>query len=992
MNGDGYTDLSGGLVYHISDGVTPLRGGPELFGAAIVREPGELVSWSGDFDPVIGGHGTLTASNVVGQGVINGKAPTFDDIGTYPGAVIGGAPDAKLAPFGDIYFSFAFSTQLGYILANSSYIFTGVPVDVTSNSYGRSDVDNDGYDAASQEADFWNTVFGGFTTAMFSTGNGAPGFGTTAPPSPYTAVGVGASTQFGATGWDSMANISQMTDNDVMVWSNRGPGATGSTGVDVVADGAFSAGDVTLNAVLDGRNAWETWGGTSRSSPVAAGATALVYQAAREGGAIAPNFMFTAKQVLVSSADDLGYDTWIQGGGVLNAYKAVQAVKGQSGMLSASEWRPGDYRGTEYDVFTHTMSPGDTDTNEFTLSGGGTYSISDRQLVRTDVENISFTTTPLNMEGAYNFNAPNYLIDISDIVADHADADVMVVRSTFPYDTFDGNGDYNADQLWRLLTYNWTDVNGDGNLWTDLDGDGAVDVKTTANSSNIDGFADINFDASEIDEGEYVRFMYHRAYSNSLMTFVRDPAERMDDGIFLGLQHPARGPYKTTPFEFQIEFYENTDWDWLETTSSVSGGGSFSATMNVPADAEPGMYNGAIELTDGSDVIVLPVSLTVAATVTQDETGKITSSLNFGGSDVAEAQSNYLYNNGAVFDATDWSWRAESGDWRFFYFDVPAEPADGSLLLVDTTWDDEAPPTDLDTLVFGRSTNSWQLAGASPQGAPYILDTVAKSTNANSGAGVWLFNTASGSNSELVAAPVQEGLHAIVEHTVNHSGDPFLVPFEINAGGATVDPSSVVVDTTENTGEFTVTFEGGLDLSGLAADGFGLTQPSTTTENAVQDDPNDPSSASVKKTLTVEHAASIELQTTLDQDIDLFLVYDADSDGNFTNGEIIASSTTGTGNEHIFVSAPADGDYQVWVQGWSISGTPEFPLLIDVIQGFDLTVTGIPDGAVPANTPVVLTVSFNKEMQAGESYFGVVQLGPPSAPSAISVPVQINRN
>lgn len=977
MNGDGYTDLSGGLVYHISDGENFLPGGPEAFGVRIVRPPGELIAWNGDFDPAIGGHGTLTASNVVGQGVINGKAPTFSDIGTYPGAVIGGAPDAKLAPFGDIYFSFEFSTQLGYFLANTSHILRGTEVHITSNSYGDSSVDNDGYDAASQEADIWNTCgFCSGTLAVFSTGNGAPGFGTTAPPSPHTGLAVGASTQFGGTGWDSIFSSEQILDNEVMVWSNRGPGATGANGVDIVADGAFSAGDVTLNAVLNGQTAWVTWGGTSRSAPVVAGAAALVYQAG------APD-MLEAKEALVSSAMDLGYDSWIQGGGSLDAGQAVMAASGASGRLDATQWRPGDYRGTDYEVFTHMLAPGESDSQTFNIEGGAGYSVSDRQLVRTGVETLELTTTPLNKEGAYHFNAPGYLIDISEMVEANADADLMVIRAVHPYSTFDGNGDYSPDQLWRLLTYNWTDANGDGNLWTDRDNDGSVDIQTKATSSNIDGFLDINFAGSEIDEGEYVRFMYHRGFSNSFMNFVRNPAERMDDGIFIGLQHPNPGPHQTTTFDFQIEFYENMDWDWLSTSGS---GNSFTATMNVPADAEPGMYNGAVVASNGGDTIVLPVSLTVGHSVEPGE------SMSFGGPDVAAAQSGLLYNNGAVFDATDWSWRAESGDWRFFYFDVASEPEPGSLLLVETTWDDDAPPTDLDTLIFGRSSNQYQLTGGGAVGGPYILGTVAKSPNTNVGAGVWQFDTATGGASELVAAPLQEGLHAIVQHTVNHSGEPYLVPVAINAGGASINPGEVVVDTTENSGEFTLTFESGLDLDGLVADGFGLSQPVVENPTAQQDDPNDPSSASVKRDVTVEHAASIEVTTQLGDDIDLFLVYDANEDGQFTNAEIVASSATGTGNEHIFASAPPDGNYQVWVQGWSVSGTPTFDLTIDVIQGFDLTVTGVPDGAVPANTPVELTVSFSKEMNAAESYFGVVQLGPPTAPSAISVPVQINKN
>ena len=273
MNGDGFTDLSGGLLHHVSDGETALPGGvlwftpgddpdtPENetaeFREAFTFAPGEMLAWSGDFDPSIGGHGTLTASNVVGQGVANGKTPCFADLagvpgsrpcpggGTYPGAVIGGAPKAKLAPFGDIYFSFSFSTQFGYFLSTRN------GVDVTTNSYGESETDNDGFDAASQEADIWHN--NRRTTPLFSTGNGAPGFGTVAPPSPFTGTAVGASTQFGGTGWDSIKNIAQVPDNDVMVWSNRGPQATGANGVDVVADaGIAGQGGHVVHQVPEG--------------------------------------------------------------------------------------------------------------------------------------------------------------------------------------------------------------------------------------------------------------------------------------------------------------------------------------------------------------------------------------------------------------------------------------------------------------------------------------------------------------------------------------------------------------------------------------------------------------------------------------------------------------------------------------------------------------------------------------------------------------------
>jgi len=67
LNGDGYTDLSGGLLYFISDGNTRVPGGPTSFGFNTKFAPGAFLAWTGDFDPAIEGHGTLTASNVSGS-------------------------------------------------------------------------------------------------------------------------------------------------------------------------------------------------------------------------------------------------------------------------------------------------------------------------------------------------------------------------------------------------------------------------------------------------------------------------------------------------------------------------------------------------------------------------------------------------------------------------------------------------------------------------------------------------------------------------------------------------------------------------------------------------------------------------------------------------------------------------------------------------------------------------------------------------------------
>jgi hypothetical protein len=1012
MNGDGYTDLSGGLLYHLSDGVTRVPGGVDLF-QVIIGVPGEILAWTGDFDPAIGGHGTQTASNVVGQGVVNGKAPQFADVpgGTYPGAVIGGAPHAKLAPYGDIYFSHQFSTAFAWFLTAGSGDLGGVKrsVDISTNSYGDSDTDNDGFDSRSMEASA--THEGSRTTMFGSTGNGAPGFGTVNSPSPYNGVSVGASTQFGGTGWDSIKYARQIVDNEAMVWSDRGPGANGTVGVDLLADGAFSAGDITLNSVLNGNEAWATWGGTSRSTPVAGGAAALVYQAYRatHAGELPANFNGIVRGVLKSSAKDLGYESYIQGSGSLDAGRAVKLAAGAAGaQVTPDDWRPGDYRGAEYPAFTHSLEPGESSTKTFQLSGSGKYRVSDRYLRKTDTVNMSFTSSPMANESAYNFNAPDYLIDLTKLVKQHRNADLMVVRANYPRAQFDGNVDYDEDQAWRLLTYNWTDVNRDRNLWRDRDRDGVVDHIQKTTSSNIDHNLDIDFEApaTEIDKGEYVRFMYHRPGSQTLQSFVRSPAERMDDGLFLGLQHADRSNAPSqTNFAISIDFYDNTNWPWL-TTTQVSGG-AFAATMTVPQGTPYGMYDGAIVLGEKTGrrssrhSIIVPVALTVAAEMAQNATtNELEGNLKFGGSNVAQSQSKLLYSNGSIFGANDWTWREESGDWRFFYFDIPRDPPAGSLVLANTKWDDPAPYTDIDTLLLGKGATHYQFCcdDGAVFGAPYSLDVVGKSPNTFAGSGVWVFNTATGGAEDFVAGPAQGGLHGVMQHGVGFQGGKFDVPFETTIGSAVVNPTSVTQSTTTGVGQFDVTFKSTLDLPGLAAKAFGLSQPSSSVETVVQDDPNNPSSATVKKNVTLANAArlTINLDTPPDDDIDLFLVRDANNDGAFTNAEIIGSSTGSTGaDEHIEAVRPLDGNYQVWLQGWAVSGdasTNQAPLEIFPVQGTDLVVEGVPAGPVAAGQSVTLTVKYNKpSMVAGQSYFGELHLGPSAAPSALQVPIRINR-
>ena len=855
LNGDGYTDISGGLLAYISDGSTPLPGGiTEFVGddPSIRFAPGEMLMWSGDFDPGIEGHGTLTASNIVGQGVVTGGAPEFSDFRErdYPG-VIGGAPNAKLTPFSDIYFGFSFSTQFGYWLTNVN------GVDITSNSYGTSETDNDGFDAASIEADLLHRLLGGHTVPLFSTGNGAPGLRHDHSAEPSIGIYVGASTQFGGTGWDSIKKTSQIVDNDVIEWSNRGPGANADAGVDVVADGAFSPGDKTLNTVGDGRIAWETWGGTSRSTPVAAAAVRARRPVLRAGGRYAGPGASGHRQE--------GVEIVRARSRLRLAHAGRRLYRRRPRGPGRSRHEPGRRAGCVAGRCPDRRGAGlprlpehDCPRRELDEDVRGRRRLAGEclrpNLRLSDSEEFPLVSKDQAQESPYTFQAPDYLYDLTSRVKAHADADLLVIRVNFKRSALDPNNDYKPDQAWRLLPYNWTDVNHDGRLWKDKNGNGIVN-HTFTDQVDIDDHNLIDYSKSEIEKGEYIRFMYHRPDHNALVSWVGSPGKRMADGLFLGLQHSIRSAsLPTTGMTVRLEWYKNTDWPWLH---DDPGCGWVQRHARGPRRRGPRYVPGRsgrqvrrrFELGRPGD----------GRRHADDGSGRRRHDRRL--SELRRRRSVDLsYDNGSVFGASDWTWRSESGDWRFFFFDLAKEPAPGSLLLAETSWDDPAPATDIDTLIMGPSANDYGagfvdflfgpgagnvLEGLLPE-YPYALDTTGKSPNTDLGSGIWGFNTSSGANSDVVASPLSgspdisgQGLHSIVWHQVGWDGGKFHVPVKTKLFAASVNPSSVVQTVSDDTGSFDVTFDSANPLGAVSAAAFGLGQETTEAATVSQDDRND---------------------------------------------------------------------------------------------------------------------------------------------------------
>lgn len=752
VTGDGLADISGSMVYFVADGVNPIPVSNWLYtdmagNPLLVPGAGDLVAFSGGnlFDAY--SHGTQCASNIVGQGVTNGLVPDWfkdrdtDTAVTPPAAVLGMAPGAKVVNVGDIYWNFD-SSQLdahlysavghdGCTQAGEDILFGGACTDtdaiqITSNSYGDSGTFNDGWDIGGQFMTQMQRYLAPSLQFTKSTGNGGPGYGTTAPSAPGQGIYVGASTLFGSTGWDNMLYTDQMTYNDIIPFSNRGPSAREGTGVDVLATGAFAAGAVKLNGGsiwgLDGNYAWDSWGGTSRSAPTAAGVLALLYDAFWQGNTRWPTAA-EAKAILMSTATDVNYNVFSQGAGSVNADRASLVGLGQYGFYpDVSAWVPGDFRGEDYDGFAHVVKPGQSYTQPITLTNPSAMPITASITTGTPqkIGSKTFTwdltstiyanrTTSTNTLRVPQFILPLYAKSPqaedaswwqSNLGADGipAGTDLMIVRLAQPYEKFDTNNNYAYDFRTRMILYNWEDANADGLVWHDgkISGvpDGSVDYASVYMPVTVDGIYDLDWSTAEVDQYEYVRYAYSYMTGNHQEVMIQKPLERSTDGIFIGLYVGAGvAPSFPITYTFEVEFYQYSSLPWLEVldgaavapintiTIPAEGTATLTARVNVPADMPVGDYEASIKLFDPGFGLTAPVGAnppaisypahTSVIPVTLHVAGEFDGSQNvtLGGADTLAYDEDFVYNNAAVRGYFDWAWREESGDWRFFYVD-----------------------------------------------------------------------------------------------------------------------------------------------------------------------------------------------------------------------------------------------------------------------------------------------------------------------------------
>jgi WD40 repeat protein/sulfur carrier protein ThiS len=624
--GDGLPDVSGGMIYYIAqhrynDVLNELQEitipYSEVFvnrlGGDIknyIAENGTLIAIMGNLDSDMD-HGTSVASAIAARGRTDYFDATRMDVPT-EGHVLGFAPDAKLVAIANIYFSNYYDGWYFAVEGYDGVRDTGDEPQIASNSFGFSNIDYAGFDFKSRFLDWLvNEYANKKVTFTFSAGNNGYGYGTVSTPASSPGViTVGSSTDFFYRHLSGLEDGDHPSYGDVAYESSRGPTMQGEPDPDILANGRMAFGDVGLNLVnyrpYDGSQATELWAGTSLASPGVAGMLALAFQAYKETNGDFPD-SDTAKSIVMSSGDDINYDIFSQGAGLLNADRLTDIASDTDGVqVQPNQWVPGNYQGIRYPSFTKLMHPDQKVDNKetFTVSNHNPVSPKDVEVYdavyhKTDEVNYSFVTVAEDRgefqmilgasrfavrdimqpgvydPGVYDMNEVK-LVDIN--LTNWLNCDLMRITMYMNWTTLDENGDGNPEFSYFLDLYDWTFKPG-----------------STTNVPHTGDYSDLN------------RMLIVYPDANVFEGRVHNPAQRTHDALVIGTRpgiQPGRLGAVGETIYVSLEFFEKNDWNWLttdknSTTLQPVGAGdtdTFEATIDVPIGTSVGTYQGGIYL------------------------------------------------------------------------------------------------------------------------------------------------------------------------------------------------------------------------------------------------------------------------------------------------------------------------------------------------------------------------------------------------------------